>query len=59
MKHVRYRESYRFLCPVHAGLPADGVVTELHFERFDPVPATGGKSAHTLRYEQTLERWCV
>lgn len=31
--------SYRFFCPVHAGLPVHRVIAQLNFVGFDPVPA--------------------
>lgn len=40
--------AYCFFCPIHAGLPADGVVAKLDFVGVDPVPATRGSRAINL-----------
>lgn len=51
-QELEVHEAYRLLCPVHAWFPADGVVTELHLEGFNPIPATAEKLAHSIRYQQ-------
>lgn len=37
-----WRAAYCFFCPIHAGLPADGVIAKLDFVGVDPVPTTRG-----------------
>lgn len=46
--------AYCFFCPIHAGLPADGVVAKLDFVGVDPVPATRGVKSNQSVSETVL-----